>query len=121
MRVIEIRSYRLASGGRKQFHQWVSQHSVPLMQGWGIAVLGFGPSLHDQCSYYLIRAFADLADLEATQAAFYASPGWRNGPRAAILSLIESDANVVLELDETAIEALAYQHGMAVGTGLSTF
>ena len=116
MRVIEIRSYRITEGGREQFHHLVCQHSLPLMQEWGISVLGFGPSLNDMSSYYLIRAFSDLVDLEATQAAFYASPAWRSGPRDAILALIESDSNVVMELSEAAIEALASQHGLTTGT-----
>lgn len=106
MRVVEIRSYRLAPGSAERFHQLVHQQSLPLMQNWGIDVLAFGPSLGDGCDYYLIRAFADLAALEAQQTAFYASPGWRNGPREAIIALIESDHNVVMALSEVAIEAL---------------
>ncbi len=106
MRVIEIRSYRLRAGSRERFHQLVEQHSLPLMQAWGIAVLSYGPSLQDETGYFLMRAFADLAELDAAQAAFYASPGWREGPREAIIELIESDSNVVLALSEAAIEAL---------------
>ena len=116
MPVIEIRSYRTTQGGREQFHEQVKQHSLPLMLAWGIRVLGYGPSLHDERSYYLIRAFADLADLAATQADFYASTAWRSGPRAAIISLIESDSNVVMELGEAAIEALMSQHRLMAGT-----
>ena len=106
MRVIEIRSYRLRAGSRERFHQLVEHQSLALMQAWGIDVLRFGPSLDDACGYYLMRAFTDLAELNSTQAAFYASPGWREGPRAAIIELIESDSNVVLALSEAAIDAL---------------
>lgn len=106
MPVIELRSYRLVRGSRDRFHQLVCQESLPLMQGWRIDVLDFGPSLHDADGYFLIRAFDDLASLEATQASFYASPAWRNGPREAIVSLIASDSNVVMELSHERIEAL---------------
>ena len=106
MRVIEIRSYRLRAGNRARFHQLLEQQSLPLMQAWGIDVLRFGPSLLDDSGYVLIRAFADLTELHATQAAFYASPSWRSGPREAMVSLIESDSNVVLALSEAAIAAL---------------
>lgn len=106
MRVIEIRSYRLRAGSRGRFHQLLEEQSLPLMQAWGIDVLRFGPSLQDECGYFLLRAFADMADLQATQAAFYASDSWRNGPREAIVALIESDFNVVLALSEAAIAAL---------------
>lgn len=106
MPVVETRSYRLMPGSRDHFHQLVSQQSLPLMLDWGMDILDFGPSLHDADGYFLIRAFDDLAKLEATQAAFYASPAWRNGPREAIVSLIASDSNVVMAMSHDRIEAL---------------
>ncbi len=106
MPVIEIRSYRLVPGSRDRFHQLVCQQSLPLMLDWGIDVVDFGPSLHDADGYFLIRAFHDLANLEAAQAAFYASPVWRDGPREAIVSLIASDSNVVMEMSQDCIEVL---------------
>lgn len=106
MRVIEIRSYRLQAGGRARFHQLVSEQSLPLMLAWGIDVVAFGPSLHDECGYYLIRAFADLADLQARQASFYASSGWRTGPREAIVELIVADSDAVLAVSAEAVESL---------------
>lgn len=109
MPVIELRSYRLLRGSRDRFHQVVCQESLPLMRDWRIDVVDFGPSLHDADSYFLIRAFDDLASLEAAQASFYASPAWRNGPREAIVSLIASDSNAVMELSHERIEALRNQ------------
>jgi len=106
MRVVEIRSYRLQPGSRARFHALLGQQSLPLMAAAGIDVLAFGPSLLGDDDYYLIRAFADLADLQSSQEAFYASPAWRCGPRQAIIELIESDSNVVLQMSESAVEAL---------------
>lgn len=106
MPVIEIRGYRLVPGSRDRFHQLIGQQSLPLMRDWGIDVVDFGPSLHDADSYFLIRAFGDLAKLQAAQASFYASPAWRNGPREAVVSLIASDSNVVMEMSHDRIEAL---------------
>lgn len=105
MPVIEIRCYRLAPGRRDRFHQLVGRQSLPLMLDSGLDVLDFGPSLHDADGYVLIRAFRDLAHLEAAQAAFYASPAWRNGPREAIVALIASDSTVVMEMSHERIEA----------------
>lgn len=56
----------------------------------------FGPSLDDDDSYYLIRAYPSLAELQRSQKAFYGSEEWRLGPREAIVSRIESDRSVVL-------------------------
>lgn len=106
MPVIEIRSYRLVPGSRDRFHGLISQQSLPLMLEWGMDVVGFGPSLHGADSYFLIRAFKDLMQLEHDQADFYASPAWREGPREAIVSLIASDSNVVMAMSQERIEAL---------------
>jgi len=52
------------------------------------------------------RRVVDLAERQASEDAFYGSDDWKNGPREALLSLIESYIDVVLELDEPAIAAL---------------
>lgn len=105
-RVLEIRSYRLQPGSRAEFHRLVAEHSVPLLRAWGTDVVRFGPSLHEPDAYYLMRAFDSVDHLEQSQAAFYATPGWRRGPREAVVARILSDANTVLELPEAAIDAL---------------
>lgn len=105
-RVLEIRSYRLQPGSRAEFHRLVAEHSVPLLRAWGMDVVRFGPALAEPEAYYLMRAFDSLAHLEQSQAAFYATPAWRQGPREAIVACILGDANTVLELPEAAIHAL---------------
>lgn len=106
MPVIEIRSYRLKPGSRERFHALVCQQSLPLMLAWGTDVVRLGPSLHDEDSYVLIRAYRDLAHLTGEQAAFYASDAWRQGPREAIVSLIAADHDVVMAVSEGQVEAL---------------
>ena len=79
---------------------------MPLLADWHMDVVGFGQSLDDQDAYYLIRGFDDHAHLQASQDAFYASPGWRQGPRDAVLSMIQAYTNTVLSLTSDAIEAM---------------
>lgn len=105
-RLIEIRTYRLKRGSAAAFHALVSGQSVPLHAAAGIDVVAYGISLHDPDAYYLIRAYDGPAHLEASQRDFYASPAWRQGPREAIIGLIESDANAVLSLSTEAIDAM---------------
>jgi hypothetical protein len=105
-RLIEIRSYNLKAGRREEFHRLVLEKSYPLLKKWGVDVVDFGPSPHDDNSYYLIRAYRDLADRSSSQEAFYGSPDWRQGPREAIISLIESDTSIVLEMDEKTLDSL---------------
>jgi hypothetical protein len=105
-RLVEIRSYNLKPGSRDQYHRLMLERALPLLQRWKVDVVAFGPSPHDDASYYLIRAFADLAERERSEDAFYGSDEWRKGPREEILALIDAYTTIVLELDETVVQAL---------------
>ncbi len=94
--VVEIRTYTLGAGTGAAFHRLVVEESIPMLERWEVEVVAFGPSLDDGDSYYLIRAYASLAELQRSQDAFYGSDEWRQGPREAIVSLIESSISVVL-------------------------
>ena len=105
-RSVEIRALNLKPGTRAEFHRIYMECSLPLLRRWKMDVVSFGPSPHDQTTYYVIRAFANLAERQASEDAFYGSDDWKKGPREALLSLIESYIDVVLELDEPTIAAL---------------
>jgi hypothetical protein len=94
--VVEIRSYRLRPGSGHAFHRLVVERSVPMLDRWGVNVIAYGPSLDDDDLYFLIRGYASVADLRRSQDAFYGSVEWRDGPREAIVSLIESDISVLV-------------------------
>src|SRR6267154_2382205 len=98
-RIIEIRSYNLKPGTRSAYHQMVLEQALPLLQRSKMDVVAFGASPHDENSYYLIRAFADIDDLNRQEDAFYGSDDWRQGPREAILALIENYTSIVIEVD----------------------
>src|SRR5215813_6129956 len=106
MRFLEIRSYNLKPGTRDAFHRLVVEQSWPMLKRWHVDVVVFVPSLHDADSYVLMRAYDSLEQRQKSQDDFYGSAEWRQGPREAIVALIESDASVVLELDERTIDAL---------------
>ena len=105
-RLVEIRSYNLKPGTRAEFHRLVAERAMPLLEEVRMDVVAYGPSPHDDRSYYLIRAFEDLAHRDASEAAFYGGALWRDGPREAILALIENYAEFVIELDEAVIDRL---------------
>ncbi|MGH9883551.1 MAG: NIPSNAP family protein [Pyrinomonadaceae bacterium] len=105
-KMVEIRSYNLKPGSRNQFHRLVLRESLPLLNRWGVDVVAFGPSLHDSNSYYLIRAYESLDDRQSSQDAFYGSAEWRQGPREAIVSLIDSDTSIVIEMDSSVVDSL---------------
>jgi len=110
MAVVEIRSYQLKPGTRDLFHRLMSEQAVPMLRRWHVDVVAHGPSPHDDAAYYLIRAYRDLAEREASQDAFYGSDAWRQGPREGILALIDVYTSIVLDLDDDGIAALRRMH-----------
>ncbi|QBE61699.1 NIPSNAP family protein [Pseudoduganella lutea] len=106
MRLIEIRSYKLKPGTTRVFHQLFSKKAVPMLTDWGTEVVAFGPSLHQEDGYFLIRSYQDLADLKNRQDHFYGSQEWRNGPREEIVNKIENSLDTLVWLSETGVNDL---------------
>ena len=69
-------------------------------------MVAYGPSLHDENTYYVIRRFDSLAEREQSEDAYYASDDWRKGPREAILTLTESYTDIVFEVVESTVPGL---------------
>ena len=105
-KLVEIRSYNLKPGMREKFHRLARELSLPMLKRWGVDVVAFGPSHHDDISYYLIRAYDSSEHRQSSQDAFYGSSEWRDGPREAIVSLIDSHTSIVLEMDSSTVDAL---------------
>ena len=97
--MIEIFTLNLKPGTRDKFHQLFENESLPLQKKWQINVVAHGPSLHDENSYYVIRAFKTLEDRQKTEDAFYGSDDWQKGPRTAIFDLIENYATIVISAE----------------------
>jgi NIPSNAP len=112
-RLVEIRSYKLKPGTMEAFHAAVVASAVPMLRRWGTDVVAFGPSVHEADCYFLVRAYADLADLSSRQDAFYGSSEWRDGPRHSIVSRIESYLSTVLRLSPESIEDLRRSNASA--------
>jgi hypothetical protein len=107
--VLEIRTYRLKAGSEEAFHRLVAEQSVPLLRRFAIDVVRFGPSEQSEdgfVDYVLVRAFESYGAREEQEERFYGSSEWRSGPRAEIVSRIESDHTVVLTLAAAAVDAL---------------
>ncbi len=105
-RIVEIRSYNLKAGTRDRFHQLFEREALPMLHRWKIDVVAYGPSLHDNDSYYLIRAYSSVENRQHSEDAFYGSDEWRQGPREAILADIENYTTIVTRLDEATLRGL---------------
>ena len=105
-RVVEIRSYNLKPGTRDRFHQLFLREALPMLRRWKVDVVAYGPSLHDDDSYFLMRAFSSVGDRQRSEDAFYGSDEWRKGPREAVLSHIDSYTTVVIAIDDATLGGL---------------
>ena len=116
--LVEVRSYNLKPGTRGRFHQLFLAQALPMLHRWRVDVVAYGPSLHDNDSYFLMRAYPGLEDRQRSEDAFYGSDEWKKGPREAILADIESYTTLVLPLDDAAIQGLRTLNAQkAVGHG----
>src|SRR5687768_14058033 len=103
---IEIRSLNLKPGTREEFQRLYIEEALPLLKRWKFDVVAYGPSLHDENTYYVIRRYDSLAQREQSEDAYYASDDWRLDPREAMLALIENYTDIVFELDEVTVQGL---------------
>lgn len=100
-KLIEFRSYNLKPGTRSEFNRLFIEQALPLLHKWKVEVVAYGASLHDSDSYFLVRAYDDLSQMQQSENAFYSSDDWQKGPRESILALIENYTTVVLPPDAT--------------------
>jgi hypothetical protein len=110
-RFIEIRSYHLQPGTRDQFQRLFLEQAFPMLKRWDVDVVAYGPSLHDQDSYFLMRRYDSLAQRDEGENAFYGSDEWKQGPREAIIALIEHFTEIVLALDDSTLQGLPRNSG----------
>lgn len=106
IQVVEIRSYNLKPGTRGRFHQTFLKDALPMLKRWKVDVVSYGPSLHDQDSYFLMRGFAGVNQRQTAEDAFYGSDEWKRGPRERILADIEPYTTIVVQLDGATINGL---------------
>ena len=107
-RLIEIRSYKLKPGAAAEFDRLIRGTALPMLRAAGMEVVACGASTHEADTYFLVRAYADLADLNRQQDAFYGSAAWRQGPREAVLACIDHFLNTVLWLSPEGVDDLRH-------------
>jgi hypothetical protein len=104
--VLDLRTYKLVPGGGDEFERIVRERALPMLQRFGIEVVGCGPSLDDGDLHYLMRAFPSAARRNEQLEAFYGSDEWHRNHRDAVLALIESYHALLVQLTPTIGHAL---------------
>lgn len=115
-RVLEIRSYNLKPGTRDRFHQLFLDEALPMLKRWKVDVVAYGPSLHDQDSYFLMRAFDGVEVRQKSEDAFYGSEEWLKGPRERVLADIDSYTTIVIHLDQATMQGMRHLGGQPMTT-----
>lgn len=116
-RLVEIRAYRLKPGTLDDFHAAITQRALPMVRAFGMDVVAHGPVPNDANGYFLVRSFASLAELTAQEEEFYGSAPWREGPREALVSRIETYLDTLLWLSPAAIDDLRAGNAPALVVG----
>lgn len=112
--MVEIRSYNLKPGTRDRFHQLFLKEALPMLERWKVDVVAYGPSLHDEDSYFLMRAFEGVEQRQKAEDAFYDCEEWIKGPRERVLADIDSYTTIVIHLDEATLQGLRQSGSQAV-------
>jgi hypothetical protein len=102
-RLVEIRAYRLKPGKRAAFHEAATNRALPMVRAYGMDVVTHGPVPDGDDGYFLVRSFASLAQRTAQEDEFYGSAAWREGPREALVSRIETYVDTLLWMSPAAI------------------
>jgi hypothetical protein len=88
--VLDLRTYKLRPGAGEQFGRILKTDVLPMLDRFGIEVVGYGPSLDDADSYYLVRRFGSISKRNERLDTFYGSEEWRRQQRERVLALIDS-------------------------------
>lgn len=105
-RVVEFRLFRLHPGQRGEFAARFESQLLPLHQRHGIEVVTWGLSLHDQHSFYLVRAHRSVDARQQALDSMFGSEEWLTNQEEAVLGMIESYNTCVVEACEPLIEAM---------------
>jgi hypothetical protein len=96
-KVVEIRSLTLRAGARDRFHDRFVARALPMLRRDRIDVVAYGPSLHDDSSYFVIRGFPSLEDRARDD----------DDALFAVADDILDNSTIVLRVDDEAYEAFA--------------
>jgi len=94
--MIEIFTLTLKPGTGAPFQQLYIQDALPLLIKWNFNVLAYGLSLHDENSFYVIRAFKSLKERQKSEDSYYNSRDLQEGPRTALPAIVQHYSTLVI-------------------------
>ena len=101
--IIDILILNIKPGQLSTFDQLYRDLALPVLKKWNVQVIAFGPSIHEEDNYMVIRSYKSLDDRQKSQDSYYESEDWRSGPREIILSFVKSYSTVVIPANDDLI------------------
>lgn len=109
---LELRIYKIHHGRRTEFGDYMRDVLVRLFKGQDMEIVHHGPSLHDEDSYFLIRAHPSVEERQQGLDAIYGSAEWLMNHEEHVLDMIDSMDTAVFEVDEWLVEVIKERFAM---------
>jgi hypothetical protein len=104
--VLEVKIVRIHHGQRDAYHDYMREGLARVYEAQGLRYIYYGPSLHDEDSYFVIRAHPSVADRAERLDAVYGSQDWLMNHEEKVLAMVESMDTALFDADDQLIEAL---------------
>lgn len=106
--LLEVLVYKISHGQRAAFHEALQRGALPQMEEQGFTVVGFGPSRHDQDSYYLLRAYPSMEYRARVLERCRGDGHWLKVHQPEMGEWVESCSVAVLPCEPAGIEKLKH-------------
>lgn len=104
--LLDVRIYKVHAGKRAEFDALARNETIPMARRYGQWIVAFGPSAHDDDTYYLMRAFSSAEDTKESLARFYDSDEWRRKYDDRVMAFIDSYQTAVFPTSSEAVQEL---------------
>ena len=88
--IVEVRSYRIKPGHRKEFIEFFETRSIPALRSHGMQILGPLLDLENPNKFVFLRSFPSLEERERMKNAFYEGELWKNELESIAMPMLES-------------------------------
>jgi len=111
--LLEMRLFKVVPGTRTEFDRISREGTIPLMRRHGITVIAYGPSVDDDDSYFLLRAFASKEQRAEQSESLYATAEWMENYDGPVMAMIDSYQTAVTPANRHVVQQLTDGLGIA--------
>ena len=97
--IIEMRTYKIARGKRREFLGTLETKAFPAHQKIGMKILGPFLSVEDDDTFFWMRAFPDQESRERMRSEFYDGKLWKEELEQRLMPILEKYDVVVVEAE----------------------